>query len=675
MSQLSAATYPAYIPSGLSDLPQGTMVRGRDDVGDLAASGHNMQQSRVSVEGRPFANALRVEVSQAADNPWGVLLRLPTPFAVRKGDVMVLVFWARAEVADEESGEGWIDVLFERRGGDYAKSLAVGVGPNGSWQQYAFAFECRADYAADSSHWGFNFGSKPQAVEIGGIDLIQFGTSVTLAQLDPCVTKPTYGGRAADAPWRAAAAQRIEHLRKANVTITVVDKGNPVSSAAVHVAMKKHAFGFGTAIAAATIQSRNQQYCDTLVTMFNKAVVENKLKWKQWTVAGQEAAQDAIDWMREQGLQVRGHVLVWPSWERMPSSIDTTDARVLQKQILDHIDEAVSSYKGKLVEWDVINEPYANHDAMDLIGKQAMIKWFEQARKNDPDVKLYINDYGILAGDDTRHREHYDSTIQYLIDGGASLDGIGVQCHFGQQPTAIPEVLERLDLFARFGKEIQVTEFDIDTKDEQLQADYTRDFLTVIFSHPSIVGFLVWGFWEGRHWRPEGAMYRVDWTPKPNAEAWRKLVYHDWWTDEQGTTDADGVYALRGFKGEYEVTVGEGAAARSFPVSATGDVEVTIGLSAGVAAVGVPLADRVGRPVLSVSRGRGGALAFELSGTSKGGDESWVLCIYDSLGRRVGEWNGRRGKVTLEQVLAPGAYVARMLDTSANVQLEFAVLR
>ena len=35
-----------------------------------------------------------------------------------------------------------------------------------------------------------------------------------------------------------------------------------------------------------------------------------------------------------------------------------------------------------------------------------------------------------------------------------------------------------------------------------MQADYTRDFLILAFSHPSVVGVQLWGFWENAHWIP-----------------------------------------------------------------------------------------------------------------------------------------------------------------------------
>ncbi len=74
----------------------------------------------------------------------------------------------------------------------------------------------------------------------------------------------------------------------------------------------------------------------------------------------------------------------------------------------------------------------------------------------------------------------------------------------------------------------------MNTDDEALQADYTRDFLILAFSHPAVVGVQVWGFWEKTHWRPRAAMYRADWTEKPNGRAYRSLVLDQWRTRSDG---------------------------------------------------------------------------------------------------------------------------------------------
>jgi GH35 family endo-1,4-beta-xylanase len=212
--------------------------------------------------------------------------------------------------------------------------------------------------------------------------------------------------------------------------------------------------------------------------------------------------------------------------------------------------------KGRSYGWDVVNEPLHERDFFDYMPELAMADWFKLAHTCDPDAQLFINEYAMLndalsPGTVARLRE----LIQRLRQAGAPIGGIGVQSHIGQQPRAPEMVLADLDLLAAEGLPVQITEFDVNTKDEQLQADYTRDFLIACYSHPALTGFIQWGFWEAKHWKPDSAMFRRDWSEKPNAAVWRDLVLGKWNTRIAAATPADGIIATRGHLGRYRVTV------------------------------------------------------------------------------------------------------------------------
>ena len=70
--------------------------------------------------------------------------------------------------------------------------------------------------------------------------------------------------------------------------------------------------------------------------------------------------------------------------------------------------------------------------------------------------------------------------------------------------------------------------------------------------------FLSWGFWQDAHWLPNAAMYRSDWSIKPNGQAFLDLVFHDWWTNVDLAADASGQATVRAFKGEHNVSGGFG---------------------------------------------------------------------------------------------------------------------
>ena len=132
---------------------------------------------------------------------------------------------------------------------------------------------------------------------------------------------------------------------------------------------------------------------------------------------------------------------------------------------------------------------------------------------------------------------------------------MGLQGHFGSQLTPPDRLLQILDRLAAHQLKIQVTEFTVDVMDQALQADYTRDALTVFFSHPAMNAVTLWGFWEGQMYYKQAALFDKHWQIKPNGKVYQDLVFKQWWTDEQRSTDADGQVQLRGFKGDYQITV------------------------------------------------------------------------------------------------------------------------
>jgi GH35 family endo-1,4-beta-xylanase len=413
-------------------------------------------------------------------------------------------------------------------------------------------------------------GFQPQVVEVSDVSVVNLG-QVALKGIIP----NAYEGAEADALWRKQAAERIDKLRKANLTIEVRDAaGKPVSGASVQVRMKRHAFWFGSAVAGKALSAPGpdrDRYRKEVLGLFNSVVLENDLKWPQWE-SSPSTALEALTWLHTNGIsRIRGHNLIWPGLKNMPWNTRAliSDPPALRKRILDHIAEETAAVRGKVSEWDVINEPFSNFDVQKVLGDAEMIAWFQAARKQDAIAAMFINDYDILSagGADLNHQRHYFNTIKQLIDGGAPLDGIGMQAHLGRQLASPARVLEVLDRFGRFGKQIRITEFDINIADEELQAAYTRDFMTAFFSHPSASGFLMWGFWEGRHWLPKGAMFRRDWSLKPNGQVYKDLVFRDWWTNADGATGKNGNYGVRGFRGDYEVSVAWNGKSKTVPVS------------------------------------------------------------------------------------------------------------
>lgn len=538
---------------------------------ELVALGRNasaMQAAIVDASGPGFSQAWRVETTRDTSPPWAIQLRTRFRAAVRQGDAGLVRFFARAPRATDETGAGRVRIAVQRGAPQFRQSAdgQFSIGPD--WQEYLVRFTFAGDYAAGEAELVLNFGYKRQTIEVGGCEVLNYGDRVAVTDLPR--TRFTYAGREPDAAWRQEALARIERIRKGDFEIAVVDAaGRPVSGAKVRIEQRRSAFQWGTAVQFARLVNdtpENLIYREKLLELFNAASPENDLKWPVWIGEwdeqryNQEQSLAALRWLRDQNLHLRGHVFVWPSWRNLPRAIgelrDTPQQAEIPARVLAHIADIAGATRAYINEWDVLNEPWDNHDLMDIFGDDIMVDWFVAARKALPTGVLYLNDYSNHdATTDGPHVAHFEKTARFLLDKKAPLTGLGIQAHIGSTPNAPVNVLAVLDRYAKFNLPIRITELDIDTDDEELQADYTRDFLILMFSHPSVVGVQHWGFWERAHWRPRGALYRADWSEKPNAAVYKSLVLDQWRTKLDGNTRPDGRFIARGFHGDYVAVV------------------------------------------------------------------------------------------------------------------------
>lgn len=512
-------------------------------------------------EGR--VRSVEVQTHGKPERIWSYQLAAGSDKPIRKGDTLFVTFRLRAR-GTKASAEAMTEFVIERNAQPHEKLLTLSGYATAEWRRFSQAVRAPLSLQADQISLLFRAGWQDQTFEVADLQILNFGRAVKPGQLPS--NGSGYRGRQADAPWRAEALARIEKIRKADLTVRVVDgRGNAVPGATVRVRQTRQAFPFGSAVAAAMLTEDHehaQTYRRKVVELFNYATMENNLKWPQW-IRHRQRGIDAVNWLVQNDIDVRGHCLVWPSWRRTPKHLEQLKGKpqALGKAVLDHVRDVMGALKGKLTDVDVINEPYSNHDVMDVLGREAMVDWYQAAHAADPQARLFLNDYGILtgAGRDRRHQDHFEKTLRYLLANKAPLGGIGMQGHFGKTLTSPQRVLEILDRFARIGLPIQITELDINVTDRQLQADYMRDFLIAAYSHPSVEAIIMWGFWEGRHWRPHAALFDRDWTIRPHGKVWKQLVHQQWRTDAKGKTDSTGRYKTRGFLGRYEVTVSTSA--------------------------------------------------------------------------------------------------------------------
>jgi GH35 family endo-1,4-beta-xylanase len=367
--------------------------------------------------------------------------------------------------------------------------------------------------------------------------------------------------------WREIADQRIEEIRKRDAQIKVIDNdGNPVSGADIEIKQTKNHFPFGSALTRHAMY--DERYTEFFKENFEWAVFENEAKWYHTeTSKGNVNYTDAdymYEWCKENDITVRGHCIFWEVEEHVPSWVRNLSDAELKKAIDDRLESVVPRYAGKFVDWDVNNEMLHGSFFKDRLGEEIWLYMFERTKELDPNAKLFVNDYNVLS---EAEADAYVQQINWFLENGIELDGIGAQGHFSDDKVIDPVVIEsRINNLASTGLPVWVTEYDSTTQDVKLRADNLEKFYRIAFSNPNVEGILMWGFHANTHWRgPNAAIVDHDWTVNEAGLRYQALR-EEWRTNESGTTNSSGKYAFRGFHGTYDVTI---SVPGSAPVVAT----------------------------------------------------------------------------------------------------------
>ena len=527
----------------------------------------------------PFTKYHSIKVNGEGTNPWDAGLNQTNENVVNRNDNVLVAFWIRGTsdaIAPKVN-------FFVENAANYDKEMLLTIELSQEWTQYLIPYSSLGSYNKDQITVGLHLAYGVQEVEFAGITLINYEDNYTLQDLPNKQGSGPYEGYEDDAPWRAEAAARIDKYRKADMRILLTDlNGNPLKNRNVNVKMKQHEFEFGTAVNTSLFAGNRNQlsiYEDKLLNIdgqgngFNTVVFENSLKWRAWEgewPTNKSEKIDALNWLTENNITTRGHNILWPGWDVLPDYMESNKNN--PSFLVDNIRARVNSMltnpdiANNIRDWDVINEIAAVRDIEDALkgtsgyetGREIYAEVFKQVKEVDPGITTYLNDYITIGSnrDDGVLYNEYKKFIQEIIDGGGEIDGIGFQAHIGGSPTAPVKVYNILeDFYSSFGTDAKITEYDTDRLvSGDLGAKYMEDFLTIIFSHVSVKGFLMWGFWDGAHWKQNAPIFNMDWTMKPSGEAFIKKVYNDWWVNENVQTDGEGYLELRGFKGDYEIT-------------------------------------------------------------------------------------------------------------------------
>lgn len=359
----------------------------------------------------------------------------------------------------------------------------------------------------------------------------------------------------------AALSPGVRDHRTGDLMIQVVDlQGRAIANAAVNLEQTAHAFEFGTALSTEMFSptanpAEQKQYLNLTQQLFNAGVHENALKWYATEPArGQVSYAEAdriLDWSKTKGLKMRGHTLFWAVEKWNQPWVKALNKQDLRSAVQRRATEVCRRYRGKISEYDVLNEMLHGDFFQQRLGDGIAKQMFAWCHTADPTARLYVNDYDILNG---KLLDRYIQQIRSLLQQGVPVGGIGVQAHI-REPTSAAQIQRTLDALAQFRLPIKITELGVVAATESEQAQILKDVYSVAFAHPAVTGILMWGFWEGANWEPRSAVFKRNFEPTLAAKTYRELVFQQWWTKAKGNTDKTGTFSTRAFFGNYQMTL------------------------------------------------------------------------------------------------------------------------
>ena len=545
----------------------------------------------------PYDTAYESEVTTVTETPYAAQITWKfynnEKVAIKKGDLMVLSFWAKGLWANVENDTARLGFVTETLG-TWQKAIIGDFNLTPEWKQY-FAYGVAP---LDMPNWQFCLRHHycKQEIQVAGIELMTYTNVPAEFQIPP--ERASYDGYEDDALWRREAFRRIEEHRKNNLTVNVVDEaGNPIEGAEVKADMFRHEFEWGICVTHYEVGPENivsdngypnwgDNFQELVLNMgFNVMVEGNSLKAAS---VNPHWAADSANWAKKHDMEVRQHLLFWELenlsktflQEHRESNwnLKEVDQDVIRKRLEEEINRLASfGNTMQANEVDVVNEVIArNAQIMRYLGFDETKRWFNMARQIMPNTRLFVTETN------TGNRDPYkDSTIMftqyldYLKEIGCEFDSVGVQGHAGDANNPA-HIIEAFDLVGQYTDKINMTEYDMGTQKESEKPLFLRDNIIAAYSHPKVTGIIMWQPVEGgspdrgTHFNQDGSL------KQPDYDYWMQYVMGEWLTKETFNTDAEGKGTIRGHRGRYNVTVKVGDKEETIVINLTKDEDKNV---------------------------------------------------------------------------------------------------
>ncbi|WP_224371363.1 endo-1,4-beta-xylanase [Hyalangium versicolor] len=277
---------------------------------------------------------------------------------------------------------------------------------------------------------------------------------------------------------------------------------------------------------------------DSLTPEYEMKIAQLQPKEGQFEFAN---ADRLVAFAEQNGKTVRGHTLIWgnslPSW--LTSKTWTREELI---QVLEtYVTTVVGHYRGRIPEWDVVNEAIDDNGAMrsnlwmDTIGPEYIALAFKAAHQADPAARLFYNDFS-AEKPNAKAAAIYDMAVA-LKAQGIPIDGIGMQAHVS--PNYYPTQQELETVIARLesaGLEAELTEVTVnlskvsdmpESERLALQAKIYQGMVAACQAHRACTRVTTWGLTDkynsmGSQSAP--LLFDIQYQPKPALGVVRSIL-------------------------------------------------------------------------------------------------------------------------------------------------------
>lgn len=260
------------------------------------------------------------------------------------------------------------------------------------------------------------------------------------------------------------------------------------------------------------VLSHDLPFRATAVREFAGFTLGNELKWEivhpgqgDWNF---RRADRLVAFAAAKGKFLRAGPLAWhlqnPGWLERGKWTRAQAIELLRA----HIHRVVGRYRGRIAQWDVVNEAIRPHGGlrrsvwMRTIGPAYIPLAFIFAREADPSAQLYYNEFD-AEGTGPKSDEQYQ-LMRWLLAVGAPVDGVGLQMHITPRvPEGLASNIARLEAL---GLKVIVTEMDVRLHDsagpEALvrQANAYRSVMQACVAARTCDTFVIWGVGDLHTW-------------------------------------------------------------------------------------------------------------------------------------------------------------------------------